>query len=203
MLAGKIVLFPLRFLYDNIFFPVYKGKLAKYVASLCDAGSTVLDVGCDTGYTATSIMKNAHSLKFIGVDVQRGRPALIEKKLYDGRNLPFPDNSFDIVIALDVLHHTRDIAGLLSEMRRVSRKYVIVKDHRKYGFFSNLGISLFDWLANVGYGIKCVFNYPTLDKWKAYFQESGLEIVGMPEKLYFGFGLSGRYNPIFKLKKVK
>src|SRR5271165_4602512 len=36
-------------------------------------------------------------------------------------NLPFPDTSFDVVIACHVLHHIRDEASALSEIRRVLR----------------------------------------------------------------------------------
>ena len=46
----------------------------------------------------------------------------------DGRNLPFKDNSFDLVCCLDVLEHIEeaDREGLLQELCRVSRDVVLL-----------------------------------------------------------------------------
>jgi ubiquinone/menaquinone biosynthesis C-methylase UbiE len=51
----------------------------------------------------------------------------------DGRTLPFPDDSFDVVHASLVLHHLdpADAVKLLREMRRVSRRGVVVNDLRR------------------------------------------------------------------------
>lgn len=45
----------------------------------------------------------------------------------DAGPLPFPDNSFDLVIATHILEHLRNPWAVLAEMRRVSRKYVFVE----------------------------------------------------------------------------
>lgn len=46
--------------------------------------------------------------------------------LYNGRDIPFPDNSFDVVIILFVLHHTADPQYVLEEAKRVCRRAIIV-----------------------------------------------------------------------------
>ena len=40
---------------------------------------------------------------------------------YDGRNLPFPDESFDIVFSSNVLEHVPDLGNMHREIRRVLR----------------------------------------------------------------------------------
>jgi len=49
-----------------------------------------------------------------------------------GESLPFPDGSFDLVFARQVLHHARDLGKFCTEMARVLReggKFVAIRDH--------------------------------------------------------------------------
>lgn len=201
MTIKKYVLLPLRLFFDKFFNPIYKKQLAKVVADLCPDDSYILDYGCDDGSTAKMIMKFNPSLKIVGIDIQNNRPAQIPKKKYDGKRIPYPDNTFDIVISLDVLHHTRDIPQHIQEMKRVTKKYLIIKDHVTYGLFSKLLISFTDYISNVPYSIKCTFNFPFTKEWHRMFQEQNLTIIANPKNINFGFGISECYNPIFKLQK--
>lgn len=201
MTAKKVIMFPLRLVFDRRFNPMYKEKLARYVASLCDDNSSILDVGCDDGTVAEMIMEINPTLKVVGIDIQSNRPSKIPRKIYDGKRIPYPDNSFDAVIVLDVLHHTKDILSLLKEIKRVSRKHIIVKDHMTYGRFSRYLISFADYVSNAPYGITCAFNFPSFQRWSSYFNQLGLKIVKRPRGLSFGLGINERYHPIFKLEK--
>lgn len=51
----------------------------------------------------------------------------IKKRLVmDANNLKFKDNSFDIVFCHALLHHVDDMNRVIKEMKRVSKKYVII-----------------------------------------------------------------------------
>jgi|TARA_B100001971_G_C18022248_1_gene448046 ubiquinone/menaquinone biosynthesis C-methylase UbiE len=128
MIIKHILLSPLRIFFFKIFCPVYKRRLAEHVVSLCEDNFRILDFGCDDGTTAKMIMALNPSLKIAGVDIQSDRQSKIPRKTYDGKKLPFPDDSFDIVLAIDVLHHTGDILPLLEEMKRVSKKILLLKN---------------------------------------------------------------------------
>jgi ubiquinone/menaquinone biosynthesis C-methylase UbiE len=54
----------------------------------------------------------------------------LELHVGDGRSLPYPDRSFDVVHASLVVHHlgADDAGGLLREMARVSRLGVVIND---------------------------------------------------------------------------
>lgn len=200
-MLSRILTLPFYLVDELIVFPMYKRRLAWYVASLCEENARILDVGCNDGKVARMIKKHKPSVSFTGVDVQAHRPAQIERRLYDGRRLPFPDNSFDIVMALDVLHHSKDALALLGEMKRVTKRHIIIKDHRKYGFFSNLLLSFTDYCANAPYGIKCRFRYYSMKEWNRLFSKLKLKLLGSLLRPNLGFLVIKRQNPIFKLEK--
>jgi len=62
----------------------------------------------------------------VPVDVEDYNRTPLELTLFDGRELPFADASFDIVLLLFVLHHAEDARAVLREATRVCRRHVIV-----------------------------------------------------------------------------
>jgi SAM-dependent methyltransferase len=49
----------------------------------------------------------------------------------DAQRLPFPDDHFDLVVAVEVLEHLRDPARGLAEMARVSRRHLVLSVPRE------------------------------------------------------------------------
>ena len=72
------------------------------------AGSSVLDLGCGAGMLALLKRKG---VTLTGVDLSRDCSLAAQRNGYDFTattelsKLPFPDNSFDYVVSLDVLGH--------------------------------------------------------------------------------------------------
>lgn len=186
--------------YKLTFDKTYKKELADLISPLCADNSHILDVGCDDGLLSQMLIMNNHSLTIKGIDIQDNRPAKIPRKIYDGKKIPYQDKQFDITMAVDVLHHTRDIGSLLKEMKRVTRKYIIIKDQVSEDPLSFLLLSFMDWFTNAPFGIKCAYNYPSLHKWHDYFKKLDLRVEyssktnGVPA-IFFD-----NYNYIFKLK---
>ena len=99
---------------------------AGLIASLVGGpGLRVLDLGCRTGALTQHYAKGN---SVVGVDVDRG--ALehaverlgIETVWADAEEeLPFPDASFDVVVAGELLEHLRDPDAVVAEARRVLR----------------------------------------------------------------------------------
>jgi ubiquinone/menaquinone biosynthesis C-methylase UbiE len=104
-------------------------------------GLSLLDVGCGTGTTDQVLAPRVRQLH--GVDVseemlikaQQNVPGA-EFSLYDGGRLPFDDESFDVVVAICVLHHVPKSArqNVVREMMRVIRRegVVAVFEHNPY-----------------------------------------------------------------------
>src|SRR6195256_6995666 len=94
------------------------------------AGARLLEVGCGMG---TDLLQFARGgAKVTGIDltprsIQISRQHLEvygeggDFAISDGENLPFADESFDVVYSNGVLHHTPDTAGAVREVHRVLR----------------------------------------------------------------------------------
>lgn len=163
--------------------PVYASRLrelAKAITPHLREGDRALDVGCGFGALGRALMDSSTApmgLRVEGLErFPRGGEA-IPVTGYGGGVMPFGDASFDVVIVADVLHHEPHPHRLLAECVRVSRRLVIVKDHRLGGFLSKERVSLIDWAANAPYGVRCLYRYNTLREWRSWAERHGVAIA--------------------------
>ena len=112
--------------YDGRWVPVARDIVEHYVLT---PGMRVLDVGCAKGFLVRDLMSICPGLDVYGIDisdyaVRHGHTDVIGR-LHVGNciNLPFPDNSFDAVLSINVIHNLdRDgVIKALKEIIRVSR----------------------------------------------------------------------------------
>jgi ubiquinone/menaquinone biosynthesis C-methylase UbiE len=91
-------------------------------------GQKLLDLGCGNGFFSKPFSELCPT---VGVDYSdrmlQANP-LAHKIGMDANRLAFQDMAFDVVFCHALLHHVEDPGGVLSEMRRVSRKYVVVME---------------------------------------------------------------------------
>jgi len=111
-----------------------KDRLEPYVHDFAEFGSwrdrDVLEVGCGVG---TDTVRFARAgARITAVDLTETAVALTSQRLAaegldgtvrqaDAEQLPFADESFDLVYSWGVLHHTPDTARAVSEVARVAR----------------------------------------------------------------------------------
>ncbi len=112
----------------DFFLKLKTDLLAELTENFCviDSEMNVLDIGCGIGLIDRLLTSRFKSIT--GVDVEDG---VIEKarafnpgvdyRLYDGRNLPFDDNTFDLAFAVNVMHHvpTAEWQNFVNELHRV------------------------------------------------------------------------------------
>lgn len=161
--------------------PVYRKRLEVLIDLLIPhlrEGDAILDVGCGSGQLAFELMQRA-SGKGIRVHVaglerfpRGGEPIPVNH--YDGGRFPFSNDTFDLVIVADVLHHEIDPDALLRECIRVSRRIVVIKDHQLSGPLAQARVSFMDWAANAPYGVACLYRYKTPGQWSSTLNDHGL-----------------------------
>jgi 27-O-demethylrifamycin SV methyltransferase len=96
-------------------------------------GDHLLDIGCGIGEPAIRLAA-AHDITGVGISIAEGQverandraatAGLAERlsfRVADAMDLPFPDESFDIVWALESLHHMPDRWHVIREAARVLR----------------------------------------------------------------------------------
>lgn len=177
--------------------PVYASRLK----ALSDAiiphlreGDSVIDVGCGVGTLGKALLDDERcpaSVNVRGLErvVRGGEP--IEVIGYDGKTFPLEDDSVDIIIMADVLHHEEDPDRLLKECARVTKRLFIIKDHLVAGPLAQQRISLIDWAANAPHGVPCLYRYYTDEQWQHKADMLGMET----EERRLGMKV---YPPIFE-----
>jgi SAM-dependent methyltransferase len=168
---------PLNVLHDRLVFRRRVRVLARLLAAELHDGHSVLDLGCGDGSIARAIMEARPEYEFRGLDVIKRPHTWIPVELFDGHTIPFPDQSFDWITVVDVLHHTRAPQALLAEARRVARLGVIVKDHVRGGPFAAATLRIMDWVGNRGHHIALPYNYLSKDDWSRVLADTALVAV--------------------------
>lgn len=150
-------------------------KLTSHLAELIPPSASVLDVGCGDGKLARLLMDVRPDLKLQGVDVLIRPDTHVPVTEFDGERLPMEDGSVDVVMFIDVLHHTTDPMVLLREAVRVARQAVVIKDHTVAGIIGRPLLRFMDWMGNARYGVAIPGNYWKLEQWQQAFAEVKLQ----------------------------
>ncbi len=85
----------------------------------------ILDLGGGTGYHSVRMVRDRQFLIVFDISLKMLERARTYKDIHmvqgDARNLPFKDRSFDIIMAVDSLHHIQDYAGVMKEVERTGK----------------------------------------------------------------------------------
>jgi ubiquinone/menaquinone biosynthesis C-methylase UbiE len=102
-------------------------QLFSKIISIVSANSKVLDIGCGVGILLNRL-KNEKSCDCCGIDVSNYAISIIEKNGMSGKvatlpNIPFDNETFDVVTATEILEHLMQIDGTLNEIFRVLKNH--------------------------------------------------------------------------------
>lgn len=111
---------------ENWWYKVRRKIINDLVRSYADKKTIrILDIGCGTGLMMKELEKHG---EVYGLDVSEvaveycKRRNLNNISLGSVENIPFDDNYFDVVIAMDILEHVENDEGAILEIQRVCKK---------------------------------------------------------------------------------
>jgi SAM-dependent methyltransferase len=111
------------------------------------APAKVLDLGAGEGYVGETIQQRFPATVELADVVDMNRTAL-PHRTYDGRELPYRDDAFDVTVLYFVLHHCRHPDEVLEEALRVSRHGVIAVETVYHGEMQRRILRQLDRWAN-------------------------------------------------------
>jgi len=156
--------------YDPRFFrPVVEDFIRYY--NLNDR-SSILDVGCGKGFMIHDFIDKLPNARFAGLDISKycldnsistAAPFLIEGSC---DNLPWNDNSFDLVISVTTVHNLdrAECIQSLKEIERVSRKNSFITIDAYHNEDEKIRMNAWNLTA------KTVLH---VDEWRELFREAG------------------------------
>jgi|SRR5581483_3130369 len=141
----------------------------------------ILDAGCGEGFTMEKLEKNRIGKKIEGVEYSKDA-IILGKNLFPTLNfkqgsaydLPYKDNAFDLVVCTEVLEHLDQPKKALSEVLRVSKKYVLISvPNEPFFMFGNFirGKNLFRFGNDPGH-----INHWTIPSFLSYLKKNGVKI---------------------------
>ena len=150
-------------------------------------GSKVLDIGA--GFCFVSEILESHGYDTTALDIENLSVTPLQPRVYDGRHIPYEDDSFDVALLLTVLHHTRSHDQIVSEARRVAKRLIIIEDVYESRFQKRL-THLADSLINFEFK-----GHPHSNRressWSRFFERHGLNVnhAGHRRLAYFKQGV--------------
>jgi len=140
-------------------------RLSEHLSEMIPPRCSLLDVGCGDGQLAQSLQRKRPDLRIEGVEVQLRQQTWIPVTQFDGACLPYRESCFDGVMLIDVLHHTPDPGRLLREALRVSRRWLILKDHVVGGPWAGLRLRFMDYVGNARHAVTLPYHYLSTEEW--------------------------------------
>jgi SAM-dependent methyltransferase len=151
-------------------------------------GLEVLDLGCGVGLTDQYLAPALGGLWGVDVSAEcvaaaaRRNPG-VHYQAYEGDKLPYPDNRFDVVFAICVMHHVKPAAWrrFTDEMRRVTRPGGItaVFEHNPFNPLTRLAV------------FRCPFDADAVLLSRRHtarlFAQSGFDVIDGRYILFFPF----------------
>ena len=137
-------------------------------------GQKILDLG--TGSGALAELLRMHGFTVTGVDVDNKVTFGADPLIYDGKNIPFQNRSFDGVLLITVLHHCPHPEKVFEEAVRVASDKVFVLedvyDNQAMEFLTKAADSLvnFEFTGHP-------HSNKTVSGWESLFKKGGLQII--------------------------
>lgn len=167
--------------------PIQKLLIKNFYSSLTSLAKplkaeSILDAGCGEGFTMDKLTKFGIGKQIEGLEHSK-EAILLGKKLFpnltfkEGNiyDMPYEDNSFDLVTCTEVLEHINEPIKVFKEVLRVSKKYIIISvPNEPFFMLGNFlrGKDLLRLGNNPGH-----INHWTIISFLNFLKKNGLKII--------------------------
>lgn len=161
-----------------------------YFRKFLHKGDLILEIGAGSG-DIIHLLKNDH-FEVRGVDIQDlSLFSDIKPIVYDGKTIPFKDKSFDTILLITVLHHTKNPEAILKEARRVAKRVIVVEDIftgqlQKYVTFVMDSVTNFEFIGHP-------HSNRDDSEWRETFKKMGFTILNSSSETFWKVFLAGIY----------
>ena len=171
----------------------WKGKsegVYKKIKPYLKKGDKILDIGAGSCQISEMLIKNGFDvvpLDIRNLSVVDGLSPVI----YDGENIPFKNDYFDVSLLITTLHHVKEPESFLKEAKRVSKGLIIIEDIY-HGPIQKYLTYIMDNVVNIEF-----FGHPHSNKndneWKNTFKKLGLSLKDSKYEKFWGIFWSAVY----------
>lgn len=153
-------------------------KLSRIVRHL-NTNDSILDIGA--GPCSVCLLLKKRGFNPVALDIKDlSMVSEIKPEIFDGKNIPFGDKSFDTALILTVLHHTENQEEIIREAQRTAKKIIIIED-----VYSNRFIKYLMFFADSFFNLEFK-GHPHSNRtdqgWKELFSQLNLKIIHVEYK---------------------
>lgn len=176
--------FPLRFITDRIIEDMAV-RTVDVFDKFVNPGEKVLDIGAGGGWISRELKKRKN-IEITLLDVINFNQTDLKLIIYDGKKIPFSENTFGTSYLICVLHHCQNPLEVLKEAARVTKDKIIIIEDVHNSILSRFLLCFKDIATNLAFCIftKLVreftnipFNFKKISEWEETFKDLDLGIV--------------------------
>lgn len=176
--------------------------IAKEILPYVNDGDKVLDFGCGD-MIVSKLIAEKKKIEAVGIDTVAINHTDFKVIKYEGGRLPFEDNEFDVVISSFVLHHTDNPEFYLEELKRVSRRKIVLMEDVYNNKVEEKITKAMDLFLNraLSKEIKVPYNFRSVSQWKENFEKMGLKLDNIKRFYPYPIPLFATNNVVMVLRK--
>lgn len=170
---------------NKAMFPWIVNKLR----TLCDHKGSILDVGCGGGFLSNELARQGY--KVTGVDLSEESLSVarshdkthsVKYEVADAYKLPYPDQSFDALTAMDFLEHVEKPQEIIAEFSRVLKPGGLFFFHtfNRNPLSHFVVIKLLEWfIKNTPKNMHVINLFIKPEEVKKYCEKASMEVMAM------------------------
>jgi SAM-dependent methyltransferase len=162
---------------ENITFPLRWKCLINHLYPYLTNVNKVLDLGASCGRLACKLSERLPQIDFVGIDSHVQTQTYIPILKYNGSEIPYPDHYFDCVMMVDIIHHAEHPDIILKEAKRVTKKYILIKDHYWINELDLVLLKFADYIGNKPYGVNLPYNFLKIADWTGLTTNLNLKTI--------------------------